>query len=161
RIILPRLPRTSSMWVRIRAAGRWDRAAGLDLGSRTSYPIRSGRSAIRGHSTAMILDQINYEHLLVPFNKFYDLHTGGSRRPIFHDIATTRPELLALDRNFAIIREELLGVLPEKRSIPRYHELDRMQYPISGLVDQDKDWKVFPLNIMGVKPRAYCERCPR
>ena len=109
----------------------------------------------------MILDQINYEHLLVPFNKFYDLHTGGSRRPIFHDIATTRPELLALDRNFAVIREELLGVLPGKRSIPRYHELDRMQYPISGRVDQDKDWKVFPLNILGVKPRAYYERCPR
>jgi aspartyl/asparaginyl beta-hydroxylase (cupin superfamily) len=109
----------------------------------------------------MILDQINYEHLLVPFNKFYDLHTGGSRRPVFHDIAATRPELLELDRNFAVIREELLGVLPGKGSIPRYHELDRMQYPISGKVDQDKDWKVFPLNVMGVKPRAYCERCPR
>ena len=26
----------------------------------------------------MILDQINYEQLLVPLNKFYDLHTGGS-----------------------------------------------------------------------------------
>jgi aspartyl/asparaginyl beta-hydroxylase (cupin superfamily) len=109
----------------------------------------------------MILDQINYENLLVPLNKLYDLHTGGPRRPIFHDIATTRPELLELDRNFPVIREELLGVLPDKGSIPRYHEIDRMQYPISGRVDPAKDWKVYPLNIMGVKPRAYCERCPR
>lgn len=109
----------------------------------------------------MILDQINYENLLIPLNKFYDLYTGGPRRPIFHDIAKTRPELLELDRNFPVIREELLGILPEKSSIPRYHEIDRMQYPISGHVDPTKDWKVFPLNIMGVKPKAYCERCPR
>lgn len=109
----------------------------------------------------MILDQINYENFLVPLNKFYDLHTGGPRRPIFHDIAKMRPELLELDRNFPVIREELLAVLPEKSSIPRYHEIDRMQYPISGRVDPAKDWKVYPLNIMGVKPKAYCERCPR
>jgi aspartyl/asparaginyl beta-hydroxylase (cupin superfamily) len=109
----------------------------------------------------MILDQINYESLLVPLNLFYDLHIGGKRRPIFHDIATTRPELLELDRNFSVIREELLAVLPDKQSIPRYHELDRMQYNISGRVDPDKDWKVFPLNIMGVKPAAFAGRCPR
>jgi hypothetical protein len=66
----------------------------------------------------MLLDHIDYEKLLVPLNKFYDLHTGGSRRPVFHDIATTCPELLELDRNFLVIREEVLGVLPQKRSIP-------------------------------------------
>ena len=36
-----------------------------------------------------------------------------------------------------------------------------MQYNISARVDPDKDWKVYPLNIMGVKPEAYCARCPR
>ncbi len=109
----------------------------------------------------MILDQMNYEALLIPLNKFYDLHIGGLRRPVFFDIAATRPELLELDRNFAVIREELLGILPEKRSIPRYHELDLMQYNISARVDPDRDWKVYPLNIMGVKPEAFCRRCPR
>ena len=109
----------------------------------------------------MILDQINYENLLVPLNKFYDLHIGGPRRPVFFDIAATCPELLELDRNYPVIREELLGILPEKRSIPRYHELDQMQYDISARVDPDKDWKVYPLNLMGVKPPAYCARCPR
>ena len=109
----------------------------------------------------MILDQMNYETLLIPLNKFYDLHIGGPRRPVFFDIAATRPELLELDRNFPVIREELMGILPDKRSIPRYHELDQMQYNISARVDPDRDWKIYPLNIMGVKPEAFCARCPR
>jgi hypothetical protein len=90
----------------------------------------------------MILDQIDYEKLLIPLNKFYDIHVGGSRRPVFYDIAATRPELLELDRNYPVIREELLGILPDKRAIPRYHELDEMQYNISARVAPEKDWKV-------------------
>jgi aspartyl/asparaginyl beta-hydroxylase (cupin superfamily) len=109
----------------------------------------------------MILDQINYEQLLVPLNNLYDLHTGGPRRPVFFDIASTRPELLELDRNYHVIREELLRILPQKRAIPSYHELDQAQYNISARVDPDKSWKVFPLNIMGVKPAAYSTRFPR
>ena len=109
----------------------------------------------------MILDQINYEQLLIPINKFYDLHIGGLRRPVFFDIRATRPELQELDRNFPKIRDELLAILPEKRAIPRYHELDQMQYNISARVDPDKDWKIYPLNIMGVKPEAYSARCPQ
>jgi aspartyl/asparaginyl beta-hydroxylase (cupin superfamily) len=109
----------------------------------------------------MILDQMNYETLLIPLNRFYDWHIGGARRPIFFDIAQTRPELLELDRNFQVIRAELMEILPEKRAIPRYHELDQMQYNISARVDPDKDWKIYPLNIMGVKPAAFCARCPK
>jgi aspartate beta-hydroxylase/beta-hydroxylase len=109
----------------------------------------------------MILDQINYESLLVPLNKFYDLHVGGPRRPVFFDIGATRPELLELDRNFPVIRQELLGILPCKQAIPRYHELDQMQYNISARIDPDRAWKIYPLNIMGVKPQEYCRRCPR
>jgi aspartyl/asparaginyl beta-hydroxylase (cupin superfamily) len=109
----------------------------------------------------MILDQIDYEKLLIPVNKFYDLHVGGPRRPVFYDIAAIRPELLELDRNYPVIREELLGILPDKRAIPRYHELDEMQYNISARVDPEKDWKVYPLDIMGVRPPAFCARCPR
>jgi aspartyl/asparaginyl beta-hydroxylase (cupin superfamily) len=109
----------------------------------------------------MILDQINYESLLIPLNKFYDLYTGGSHRPVFFDVAKTRPELLEFDRNYSVIREELLGILPDKGTIPRYHELDAMQYNISARVAPEKDWKVYPLDIMGVRPPAFCARCPR
>jgi hypothetical protein len=87
----------------------------------------------------MIFDEINYEALLVPLNKFYDLQIGGPRRPVFFDIATVRPELLELDWNFQVIGDELMGILPSKGAIPRYHELDQMQYNISARVDPDRD----------------------
>ena len=54
----------------------------------------------------MILDQINYEQLLILLNQFYDLHIGSSCRPVFFDISTTRPELLDLDRNYHVIGDE-------------------------------------------------------
>ena len=30
-----------------------------------------------------------------------------------------------------------------------------MQYNISGLVAPEKDWKVYPLDVMGVRPPAF------
>jgi aspartyl/asparaginyl beta-hydroxylase (cupin superfamily) len=103
----------------------------------------------------------DYEVLLVPLNRFFDLYTGGNRRPVFFDIDQTRPELRDLDLNFPVIRDELLALLPQKQAIPRYHELDQVQYNISAQVDSDKDWKVFYLHAMGEWPEGNRERCPR
>ncbi len=108
----------------------------------------------------MILDQINYESLLIPLNKFYDRHVGGARRPVFLDIAATRPELLELDRNYPVIREELLGILPDKRSIPRYHELDEMQYNISARVAPRRTGRSSRWTSWVCGPRRSA-RCPR
>src|SRR6185312_13285123 len=113
------------------SAGRWARGSpGLDRqclfgswnapgppgrpGTRPAVPIRSaGRPSPEETSPRRtILDQIDYEKLLIPINKFYALHVGGPRRPVFYDIAATRPELLEFDRNYPVIREELLGILP-------------------------------------------------
>jgi aspartyl/asparaginyl beta-hydroxylase (cupin superfamily) len=99
--------------------------------------------------------------LLDGINRIFDLYTGGSRRPVFFDIEKTAPALLALDRNSPAIREELLGLLAEKQAIPRYHEVDQMQYGISARVDPEKDWKVFYLYAMGEKPVANRARCPQ
>lgn len=87
----------------------------------------------------MILDKMKYENQLIASYKFSNLHIGGSRRPVFFDISTTRPELLDHDRNYDVVREELLGILPEKRAIPRYHKLDQMQFNISARVDPKPD----------------------
>lgn len=105
----------------------------------------------------------DYWRLLDPMNRFLDLATGGPKRPVFFDIDATRPELRALDRNFPVIREELLGVLAGsgKDAIPRYHELDAMQYDISAEVNPERSWKVFYLNAIGEKPAANVARCPR
>jgi aspartyl/asparaginyl beta-hydroxylase (cupin superfamily) len=109
----------------------------------------------------MIGDNFNYELLLVPVNGVFDLYTGGSRRPVFFDVDATRPELRELDRNFPAIREELVALLPQKQAIPRYHELDAVQYNISAEVDPDKDWKVFYLYAMGEWPEANRASCPK
>lgn len=109
----------------------------------------------------MAVNYMSLIGLLNGINRFFDLYTGGSRRPVFFDIQATCPQLLEFDKNFPAIREELLGLLAEKQSIPRYHEVDRMQYNISGQVDPEKDWKVFYLYAMGEKPAANQARCPR
>ncbi len=94
-------------------------------------------------------------------NAFFDIATGGKRRPALFDIAGTCPALLELDRNYPAIRGELSAVLAEKAAIPRYHELDRTQRRISAVVDPDKDWKVFYLYAMGEKPAHNRARCPQ
>ena len=67
------------------------------------------RPATPGRVIVMILDKMNYENQLIASYKFSNLHIGGPRRPVFFDTSTTRPELLDLDRNYDVIREELLG----------------------------------------------------
>lgn len=51
-------------------------------------------------------------------NRVFYVAADGDRRPAFHDIDDIRPELRILDRNFAVIRNELDAVLAEKASIP-------------------------------------------
>ncbi len=105
--------------------------------------------------------QLTYDDLLGGVNRLFDLTTGGPNRPVFFDIDATRPELRAIDRAFPAIREELLGLLPDKARMPRYHELDRMQHYISARVDPDKDWKIYYLYAMGEKPSLNRARCPQ
>src|SRR5690349_6260037 len=102
----------------------------------------------------MAINYLNLAGLLDGANWVFDLYTGGPRRAAFFDIESTRPELLELDRSFPAIRDELLALLPEKQAIPKYHELDEMQGPISAKGDPDKSWKVFYLYAMGEKPEA-------
>jgi aspartate beta-hydroxylase/beta-hydroxylase len=109
----------------------------------------------------MGLNYFNLVDLLEGFNWLFDFHTGGRNRPVVFDIDATFPALRALDAHFPVIREELLGLLPGKADIPRYHDLDAMQTDISGTVDPDKDWKVFYLDAMGEKPAVNRARCPR
>jgi aspartyl/asparaginyl beta-hydroxylase (cupin superfamily) len=107
------------------------------------------------------MNYLNLVSLLDGINWLFDFHTGGAERPVFFDVDQTCPALRGLDRGFPAIREELLGLLAEKASIPRYHDLDRMQTYISNTVDPDKDWKVFYLYAMGEKPAENRAKCPR
>lgn len=91
-------------------------------------------------------------------NAFLDLNTGGKRRDVFFDIDETYPELRRIDKKYEAIRNEMLGILPEKDNIPRYHELDAGQTEISA--ETSNDWKVFMLYAMGEKPEANRAKCP-
>jgi aspartate beta-hydroxylase/beta-hydroxylase len=53
----------------------------------------------------------------------------------------------------------MLGLLPDKDAIPRYHDLDEGQTDISA--NTEHDWKVFMLYAMGEKPEANRAKCPQ
>jgi aspartyl/asparaginyl beta-hydroxylase (cupin superfamily) len=93
-------------------------------------------------------------------NAFFDVATGGRRRPVVFDAAKICPALLELDRNYPVIRREVSALLAGKAAIPRYHDLDPVQRRVSAVVDPDKDWKVYYLYAMGEKPERNRARCP-
>jgi aspartyl/asparaginyl beta-hydroxylase (cupin superfamily) len=98
---------------------------------------------------------------VVWLNAFFDRYTGGSNRAVFFDIDATAPALNRITEQQTTIREELDAILAARSSIPRYHELDFLQFSISGKVDKDKDWKVFLLYVIGVRPIANRLLCPK
>jgi aspartate beta-hydroxylase/beta-hydroxylase len=108
----------------------------------------------------MGVSYLNLVSLLDGVNRFFDLYTGGTRRPVFFDIEATCPALREIDGAFPQIREECVALLREKAGIPRYHDLDRMQTYISAKGDPDKNWKIFYLYAMGEKPEANRAKCP-
>lgn len=93
-------------------------------------------------------------------NGFFDLFTGGRRRPVLFPVAEANPALPEFDRHHAQIRAELDSILADRESFPRYHDLDPLQYEISALDNPDKRWQVYMLNCMGLRVEKNCARCP-
>ena len=94
-------------------------------------------------------------------NAWISTQVGGQKRPVFFSVEETFPDLLELEKNFDVIRQELEGILPERDGVPSYHELDPMQARISGSNDPNAHWKVFLFYAMGEKPAENREKCPR
>ena len=79
-------------------------------------------------------------------------------RPVFHDIDEVFKALRKIDQSFAVVREEVLAVLPEKHRIPRYHEVDGTQEFLAG----DGDWRMLYVHMHGSGDRIPTRRlCPR
>ena len=93
-------------------------------------------------------------------NRFFDLYTGGSRRPVFFPPAEVNPALAQFDRHAPDIRRELEGILADREGIPRYHDLDPLQTDISAVRQPERRWQVFMLNCMGLRVERNCARCP-
>lgn len=94
-------------------------------------------------------------------SRFFFHLSGGKNRPVFFDTNETSPGLRKLDDHWKVIRDEVLGILPEKHRIPSYHEIDREQSYISAASESGADWKVFMLEAMGAKPDENRRKCPR
>jgi aspartyl/asparaginyl beta-hydroxylase (cupin superfamily) len=92
-------------------------------------------------------------------NKRCRAHAGGDERPVFYEIDDVYPSLRGLERSYDIIREELESIQTNVSSMPRYHELDHYQDEISG--NDDKNWRVFMLNVVGKTPPDAQRLCPR
>ncbi|WP_255006391.1 aspartyl/asparaginyl beta-hydroxylase domain-containing protein [Roseovarius sp. M141] len=87
-------------------------------------------------------------------NPIFDLHAGGDRRLIFHDIDETRPELRTLEQNFEVIKTEARNVLAAYGRLPSYHAIDTDVIHSSGRLQRDKRWSIFMLTSFGLAPRA-------
>jgi aspartyl/asparaginyl beta-hydroxylase (cupin superfamily) len=112
------------------------------------------------YTTSELRKSLRYLWPVFWVNSFFDRYTGGSRRPAFFDIGKTVPALTRITERQAIVKQELEMVLAAKSSIPRYHDLDFLQFSISGKIDKEKDWKVLMLYAMGERPAANRSLCP-
>ena len=71
-------------------------------------------------------------------------YVRGPKREVFFDAARTFPALLEIDRNFEVIKQELVPVLERIERMPRYHDVDRSQEFISG--NDERNWRVICLS---------------
>ena len=102
-----------------------------------------------------------FRFLLGSLNRFYDVYTGGARRPVVFDIDAVCPQLRALERHWQDIRAEVVALRQERAHMPRYHELDAIHTTISIEKDPNVNWRLFYLYSMGEKPEANRARCPK
>ena len=100
-------------------------------------------------------------HPIPSFNWRFKEAAGGDGRPAFYDIDATLPVFRLLDRNYAVIREEMEALLSHRERIPRYHELDKGESYISGSDDPVRHWRLFMIHSIAGTPKANQARCPR
>lgn len=92
-------------------------------------------------------------------NNFLKPYVNGDQRPTFFNIDEVCPELNLITQNFPTIRDEMENVLRLRNNIPAYHEVDPGEHDISNTTPNR--WKVFILYLMGYKPHANGELCPK
>lgn len=102
-----------------------------------------------------------FRFLMRTLNGFYDIYTGGPRRPVVFDIDKVCPQFRLLDANWQVIREELVSLRAQGADMPRYHELDSIHTAISIEDDPKVNWRIYYLYSMGERPDANRAKCPR
>lgn len=94
-------------------------------------------------------------------NYLFKRAVGNEKRAVFYNAKNDYPELLEIDANFSIIKEEMEKLLTHSQNIPRFHEVDSLQKRISSENDSEKNWRTFYLYCYGEKPAANRALCPK
>lgn len=98
--------------------------------------------------------------LKVP-NALYRTSTPWPSRPVrYPDVAAICPQLQQLEAAYPAIKQEYLAVRDRLDSVPRYHDVDGLQYELSTSASASSNWKVFFLEAMGRKARRHRQHCP-
>ena len=90
------------------------------------------------------------------FSKLIELFV---RNPPFLEVEKGFPEARLLRENWQVIREEALALLEHVESIPRFHEVDRLQRFISAR--DEVAWRTFFFKGFGKWLPQNCARAPR
>lgn len=101
---------------------------------------------------------MDYHGFKAALNSYFARHVGGDRRPVFHNIETTCPELAHLERSFPWIRAEFDALMKRGSELPRYHDIDAGEAKISATTKHN--WNVFLLELLGHKLEANRSLCP-
>jgi aspartyl/asparaginyl beta-hydroxylase (cupin superfamily) len=104
----------------------------------------------------------NFAYLLLKVpNALYRRSMSWASRPVLYpDVGIVCRELQQLEAAFPAIKQEYLAVRDKLHLLPRYHDLDRLQYEISASNSTSTNWKVFFLQAMGQKAKRHCRECP-
>src|SRR5262245_54915461 len=106
------------------------------------------------------MENVAYLLLRLP-NALYRASTPWQSRPVVYPhVDAICPQLQQLEVAYPAIKQEYLAIRDKLDRIPRYHEVDRLQYEISGSPSASKNWKVFFLEAMGRKAKRHRLHCP-
>src|SRR5215204_398584 len=108
------------------------------------------------------MENVAYLLLRLP-NALYRTSTPWpwrSRPVVYPDVGAICPQLQQLEVAYPAIKQEYLAIRDKLDRIPRYHEVDRLQYEISSSPSASKNWKVFFLDAMGRKATLHRQQCP-
>jgi aspartyl/asparaginyl beta-hydroxylase (cupin superfamily) len=106
------------------------------------------------------VEKVAYLLLKLPNALFSASKTWRSRPVVYPSVDAICPELRHLEAAYPAIKEEYLAVREGLDRVPRYHEVDRLQYELSGSPSASKNWRVFFLEAMGRKAALHRQRCP-
>nr|ACV30060.1 putative aspartyl/asparaginyl beta-hydroxylase [uncultured bacterium B7P37metaSE] len=106
------------------------------------------------------MENVAYLLLRLP-NALYRTSMPWRSRPVVYPhVEAICPQLRQLEVAYPKIKQEYLAIRDKLDRIPRYHEVDRLQYEISGSSSASKNWKVFFLEAMGRKAKRHRQCCP-